>query len=178
MLRGNFCPSFARCCRSSVTALKARLRTFPDRLGDRGKLLLRLQVGKPRKPHTDHAALVHIHKDMCASAVIVASCDTACTDGNIETVWSGRPRRAYRVPPVFATMRAKCATSQFALGVRMLSPGCLVSLALFPVQSTLFHTSLFVKIVEISGASLALHFALHGCRLYLPPWLAGKKHGV
>ena len=72
--------------------LQARLRTFPDWLGDRGDRLLRFQVGKPRKPNRDHAAPARIRKDIGASAVIVASCDTADTDGSTEIVWSGRLR--------------------------------------------------------------------------------------
>ena len=39
-------------------------------------------------------------------------------------------------------------------GRLVLSPGRLVPLALLPVQATCFHTSLFVKIVRIIGASL------------------------
>ena len=49
---------------------------------------------------------------------------------------------------------------QSAFGVGMLSPGRLVPLALFPVQATFFHTSLFIIIVGIIGASLPVHFAL------------------
>ena len=58
-------------------------------------------------------------------------------------------------------MQALAVGGQFALGVRMLSSGRLVSLALFPVQALpLFHTSLFVVVVGIIGASLPVHFAL------------------
>ena len=89
---GQFLPLIRTLLQILYHGSQARLRTFPHVVVDRGKSLLPFQVGKPRKPNTDHAALVQIHKDMCASAVIVASCDTACTDGNIETVWSGGQR--------------------------------------------------------------------------------------
>src|SRR5437660_8122926 len=71
---------------------QARLRTFPHVAGDGGLYLLRFQAGKPRKPSTDHAALAHSHRDTYASVVIVTSCDTAYTGGNIETIWSERLR--------------------------------------------------------------------------------------
>src|SRR5260221_7882032 len=57
-------------------------------------------------------------------------------------------------------MQTLAVGSQFAFGMSMLSPGGLVSLALFPAQASFFHTSLFVKIVGIIGASLPVHFAL------------------
>src|SRR5215472_508332 len=95
MLRGNGSPSCARCCRSSITALRrgstptpVHPGTFPDVLGDGGVCLLRFQVGKPRTPHRDRVAPARSHKGMYASVVQAASCATAPTSGNSETVWS------------------------------------------------------------------------------------------
>ena len=70
------------------------------------------------------------------------------------------------------SMQALAMSGQPAFRIGMLSSGRLVSLALFPVQATFFHTSLFVKIVGIIGASLSVHFVLQspflpaiGCQL-------------
>ena len=63
MLRGKCCPSFARCCRSLHHGSQARLRTFPDWLGDRGDVFAPVPGRPAGKPSTDHAAPAHTHKE-------------------------------------------------------------------------------------------------------------------
>jgi hypothetical protein len=58
------------------------------------------------------------------------------------------------------SMQALAMSGQPAFCIGVPSSGRFVPLTLFPVQSTFFHTSLFVKIVGIIGASLPLHLAL------------------
>jgi hypothetical protein len=76
----------------SQARLPAQPGTFPDVLVDRGNGLLRFQVGKPRKPSTNHVVPAQIHKGMYASVVIGASCDTAPTSGNTDSAWSWRQK--------------------------------------------------------------------------------------
>src|SRR5215471_16925887 len=91
--------------------LPVRPSTFPDRLGDGGDRLLRFQVGKPRTLNRDHAAPARIRKDIGASALISASCDTAPTSGSTEIVWSGRLRLRTGCRQFLRAQRVKCATN-------------------------------------------------------------------
>ena len=103
---------------------QARLRTCPDLLGDGGDGLLWSQVGKAGRPSTDRAAPVSTRMRRYASAATGVSSHTVHSDGNTDSVWFGMPRRATRVPPVFATRRLTCATNSPGARRPMLRPYC------------------------------------------------------